>query len=60
VGGRWKKRAIHCLSFTVVKLMAVTQIVRALWSKEIKECLLPDGQKKQKKEKNAFIVCLTV
>jgi hypothetical protein len=47
-GGRWKKRAILCLSFTVVKLMVVTQIVRALWSKEIKECLLRYGQKKRK------------
>ena len=28
--------------------MAVTQIVRALWSKEIKECLLRYGQKEKR------------
>jgi hypothetical protein len=52
-----EKKSDLFLSFTVVKLMVVTQIVRALWSKKIKECLLRYGQKR---EKNAFIVCLTV
>jgi hypothetical protein len=43
------------LSFTVVKLMVVTQIVRALWSKEIKECLLRYGQKKKKRMLLLFV-----